>query len=111
VPAGPVKHHDGVLVIGQRRCEAPQELAHCRGGDGGQHQAEIPPGRGFDGGEDVGERVALIDRPGRTAATQPPAAAAASLLTESGFILEKQGNPFAGKGAGYASEGCRELVF
>jgi hypothetical protein len=42
-----------------------QELVHRRGRDSGQHQAEIPAGDRFDGGEDIGEAVALIDRPAR----------------------------------------------
>jgi len=108
MPTSTVEHHDGVFVLGKRRRETLQEQVHRRGGDGGKHQAEIPTGRGFDGGEHIGEGVALIDGTGWPLAAQPPATAAAPLLAESGFILEIQRNPLVrmclrrpGEGSGH----------
>ncbi len=111
MPTSAVERHNSVLVIGQRRREVLQEQVHRRGGDGGQHQAEIPTGRGFDGGKDIGEGVALIDRAGWPLATQPPAPAAPPLLAESGFILEIQRNPLVGMGFRRPGKGCGQHLF
>lgn len=111
VPAGAVEYHDGVLVLGKRGREASQELVHRRGRDGGQHQAEIPAGDRFDGGEDIGKAVALIDRPARAQATQPPAAARPAFLAEPGFILEIQRDPLARMRPCRAGESGGEHLF
>jgi hypothetical protein len=111
VPSRSIEHHDGMLILEQCRCEAPQERVHRRGADGGQHQTEIAAGRGFDGGEEVGEGVALIDRPARPLSTQPAAAAGSALLAEPGFILEIQRDPLARMRPRRPGEGCGQRLF
>lgn len=111
VPPGAVEGHDDVLVFGQRRREAPQELVHDRGGDGGQYQTEVAAGRGFDRGEDIGKGVALIDRTGRALAAQPPATTAPALLADPGFILEIQRDPLVRVCLRRAGEGGGQLLF
>lgn len=111
VPTGPVEHHEGVLVLGQRRREAPKKLVHRDGGDDRQHQTEIAARRRFHGGEDIGEGVALIDRPGRPLAAQPPAAAGAALLSEPGFVLKVERDALARVRAGQLGEERGQLLF
>lgn len=111
VPSGAVKHHHGMFVLGQSSRKLPQEFAHRHGGDGWQHQAEITAGGRFDRGEGINKCVALIDRPGRPAPTQPPATAGPALLSKPGFILEKQPDPLARMRLGGCGQTFGQLLF
>jgi hypothetical protein len=100
-----------VLVFGKGGGETSQKLIHRRGRNGRQHQAEIPAGDWFDGGEDIGEAVALIDRPARLQASQPPAATGPALLAKPGFILEIQRDPLPRMRPCRAGESGGERLF
>lgn len=63
MPAGPVEHHDGVLVLSQRGREAIEEQLHRLGVGVRQHEREAVVGAGLDRREDVGEREALVGQP------------------------------------------------
>jgi hypothetical protein len=111
VPPGAVEDHDGVLVGRQRRREASEKLAHGRGRDRRQHQAEVAPGGWFDRCESIGKGVALIDRSGRSLAAQPPAMTGAALLADPGFILEVQRDPLVRVRVRGAGQRRRKLLF
>ena len=111
VPSSTVKHHHGVLVLSQGEREPPQECVHRHGGDGGQHQAEIPPGGRLNGGEGVDECVALIERSGWPVPAQPPAMASPALLAEPCLILEEQRDPLAWKRLGRGRQSFWQRLF
>ena len=88
MPADPIEIEDRNLVLGQRLREAIEELLH-RGRVGfGQHQRERLVSADLGGGEQVGEREALVSETRRALAARPPDVADAALLADPGLILE-----------------------
>jgi hypothetical protein len=73
VPAGAIEHHHGVFVRGERLGKAIQEQLHRRGADRRQDEGEGTLAIRAGGGEQIRPFVALILRPWRALATQPPA--------------------------------------
>ncbi len=95
VPSGLIGEHGHVLVVGDRGGEAIEELLHRLGIGPRHHQSEGVVGAGLDGGEDVGEREALVGKAWRALAPRPPDVADAALLADARLILEEQPNPLA----------------
>lgn len=90
VPAGLVEQHGDVLVIADGRSEAVEEHLHRLGIDVRHDEREGAIGSRLDGGEDVGEREALVAEPRRTLASPPPDVARAPLLPDAGLVLEEE---------------------
>lgn len=88
MPADPIEIEDRNLVLGQRLREAIEELLH-RGRVGfGQHQRERLVSADLGGGEQVGEREALVSETRQALAARPPDVADAALLPDARLVLE-----------------------
>lgn len=70
----------------------------------------MPSGR-LDSCKGIDKCIALIDEAGRSLPAQPPAVAGSALLAKSGFILEKQPDPFARVRLPGRGETVGQLIF
>jgi hypothetical protein len=78
-----------VLAIADGRSEAVEELLHRLGIDVRHDEREGVVGAGLDGGEDVGEREALVAQSRWALAALPPDMAGSALLPDAGLVLEE----------------------
>ena len=90
VPAGLIEHHDHVLVGGDCRREAIEELLHGLGIHVRHDQGKRVVGAGLDGREDVGECEALVGEARRAVPPLPPDVGGAPLLSDARLVLEEQ---------------------
>ena len=79
-----------MLVRRERRREAIEKVLHGFGRHFGHDKREGVVGPRLDGGEDVGEREALVAKTRRTLAAFPPDVARPSLLPDAGLVLEEE---------------------
>jgi hypothetical protein len=84
-----------VLVLADRCGELVEERLHCLGVCERQHQGEGIVGAGLDGGEDVGEREALVAQARRLLAALSPDVAHATFLANAGLVQEEQAQALA----------------
>ena len=89
VPSGLIEHHHGVLIFGDRHCEAIEELLHGFGVHIRHDEGEAIIRAGLDGCKNVGEREALIGETRRTLAARPPDVTGPALLSDARFVLEE----------------------
>jgi hypothetical protein len=90
MPACPVKHHHGMVLLGKRFGEAIKKHLHrCRIGIR-QHKCEGMISARLNGSEDVGKGEAFIAQARRALAPLPPDVADAALLADARLVLEEQ---------------------
>jgi hypothetical protein len=90
MPAGLIKHHDDVLIVGDGGSEAVEELLH-RLGVGIKHdEGKAVVGAGLNASKDVGECEALVAEPRWALAALPPDMAGPTLLADARLVLEEQ---------------------
>jgi len=94
MPAGLIKHHDDVLIVGDGGSEAVEELLHSLGVGIGHDEGEAVVGAGLNATKDVGKCEALVAEPRWALATSPPDMAGPTLLTDPRLVLEKQADTF-----------------
>jgi hypothetical protein len=90
VPTRLIEHHDGVLVLVERRREAIEEELHRLGVGVRQDERETVVRAGLYGREDVGEREALVAQARRSLAPPPPDVARPALLPDACLVLEEE---------------------
>jgi hypothetical protein len=94
MPAGLIKHHDDMLIVGDDGSEAVEELLHRLGVGIGHDEGEAVVGAGLNASKDVGECEALVAEPRWALATRPPDMAGPTLLTDPRLVLEEQADTF-----------------
>jgi hypothetical protein len=90
MPAGLIKHHDDVLIVGDRGSEAVEELLHRLGVGIGQDEGKAVVGTGLNASKDVCECEALVAEPRWALAALPPDMAGPTLLADPRLVLEEQ---------------------
>src|SRR4030095_12860607 len=90
MPAGLIKHHDDVLIVGDGGSEAVEELLHRLDVGIGHDEGKAVVGAGLNASKDVGECEALIAEPRRALAALPPDMTGPTLLADPRLVLKEQ---------------------
>ena len=95
MPAGLIEHQDSMFIDGDGGRKLVEVDLHGQGRDFRHHQRKGVVGAGLNGGEDVGEGIALVGAPWRTLSPRVPAMADAPLLADARLVLEHEADAFA----------------
>ena len=90
MPAGPIEHHDDVLIGGDGCREAIEKLLHRLRVHVRQNKREGVVCAGLDGCEDVGEREAFVAEARRPLTTLSPNVTGRALLSDARLVLKEQ---------------------